>query len=193
MNVPGRLHNLSQEIDGEKEEWHAYSSHFVTLASNAVERRSLSASQSVTPSPQKQRKVTKPALYSWTLRLCQTISSASSSKSKGEGEDSETEDEDEDDTPSVQTIAWYGAQFNLSKSQALVKDSGESSWDMLELRVKVAWDSGAIDVMAVESNRARDGTYSSVKVRLIPRLRESQIDSRILTRLSNSFLSTLQT
>lgn len=180
MNVNGRLHNLSQEIhceDGSKETWYAYSSHTIQLAANAPERRSASASQSVTPSPHKKRKVTKPKLVSWTIRLCQTINissdsrdSSRNSKDLKEGDDSETESESEFESEEKRTstprllTAWYAANFDESQSLELLKKSGEASWETLELRIRVAWDNDGLEVMVANEQKGKDGTFSSVKV-----------------------------
>lgn len=183
MNVNGRLHNLTQEIHGENgdtEIWYAYSSHTIQLAANAPERRSASASQSVTPSPHKKRKVTKPKLVNWTVRLCQIIdidndgsnlnSSQEIKTSKQEDEDSETESESEFDTkkrtkfaPEIST-AWYAASYNELQSHELLKCSGEDSWETLELRIRVAWDNDGLEVMGANQQKGKDGTYPSVKV-----------------------------
>jgi hypothetical protein len=187
MNVAGMLNNLCLEIEEERGSWHAFSSHLVTLAAIAVDRRSKSASQSVTPSPHKQHKVTKPTLYSWTLRLCQVIDC----KGKPAGDDSDTESEGESDSHSaLQTTAWYAARFNLSQSQALLKESGESLWETLELRVRFAWDGGNVDVMGQNDKRAKDGTYSSVKVSSFSRQQKHSSNEASCSSHSTPLMST---
>ena len=88
-----------------------------------------------------------------------------------QGQDSETESDGEahDDAQAspapILTTAWYSAHFDEARASQLTSQSGETSWQTLELRIRVAWDKGNMDVMAVEAERGRDGTYPSIKVR----------------------------
>jgi hypothetical protein len=173
-SIPGLLHNLCQEIsssENSNERWYAYSSHYVARPP-AMERRSASASGSATPSPHKQRKRSPPRLHNWTVRLCQIVASDSqkglnSGTDAGSNEESETESEDDESMGNSSVVtAWYSAQFNASKASVLTKESGEQSWHTLELSIRVAWDKGSMDVMADVEERAKDGTYPSIKVRV---------------------------
>jgi ribosomal protein S30 len=169
MSAPGLLHNLSLEIvSNAAERWYAHSSHQVAAVKPQLERRS--ASGSATPSPHKQRKRSPPRLQSWTVYLSQIIKASKSQKRDAkedkEFQDSETEsDEDSSESNANDLLtAWYIAHFDASQAALLTKDSGEVSWQTVELAIRVAWDKGGMDVLGSEQNKGKDGTYSSIKV-----------------------------
>lgn len=87
-------------------------------------------------------------------------------KKKGaEGEsDTESEEESTNVSPPTTLTAWYSTQLNASQASTLTKESGEVSWQTVELSIRVAWDKGSMDVMGAKDERCKDGTYPAVKV-----------------------------
>ncbi|UZJ56405.1 hypothetical protein CBS101457_005725 [Exobasidium rhododendri] len=89
-----------------------------------------------------------------------------SRKPEEEGQDSETEEDSDQESSSSDhsvTTAWYNARFDASQASTLTKESGEVSWQTVEISIRVAWDKGCMDVMGSEENKCKDGMYSHVK------------------------------
>lgn len=175
--VGGKLHNLCQKIQStgdalSKETWNAYSHHYVTISPNNTRSQSRASSTSQTSqrasiSPQKQRKTFSATLQSWTLYLCQTIDGIQGRRAQednGADEDSDTESEGDNREMITTLIVWYQACFHLESATALSKELEEDSWTTLELRLRVAWDGGYMDILGDESERRTDGSFSTVKV-----------------------------